>query len=163
MCSSGGIWVGATSGLLMTFWLIQVKTTSTIIKNLCAKRFLGGWSILYGELETREPHRIVSSVMEYGRVQFWVYWWNFGSFGSKQIFVEGRSILCSELETRESLKIKCNITTICDELQTLSYFWASSRTKGSISSWLEWCSIPLKFARLQLWINFSSNSLVCIV
>ena len=37
-----------------------------------------------------------------------------------------------------------NLMTICDELQVLSYYWITIRAKGSISSWVEWSSDPVK-------------------
>ena len=36
-----------------------------------------------------------------------------------------------------------NLTTICDELQVLTFYWVSHRAKGTIKSWRDWCSNPV--------------------
>ena len=41
-----------------------------------------------------------------------------------------------------------NMSTICDEVQILSFHWISHRAKETISSWIEWCSDPIKACKL---------------
>ncbi|GKC74702.1 RNA-directed DNA polymerase, eukaryota, reverse transcriptase zinc-binding domain protein [Tanacetum coccineum] len=36
-----------------------------------------------------------------------------------------------------------NLTTVCDELQVLTFYWVSHRAKGAITSWIDWCSDPV--------------------
>lgn len=37
-----------------------------------------------------------------------------------------------------------NLSTICDEVQVMSFFWIDNRVKGTISSWLEWVADPAR-------------------
>ena len=41
-----------------------------------------------------------------------------------------------------------NLTTLCDELQVVSYNWLSTRLKGSSVSWLDWCSDPISACKV---------------
>ncbi|GJS75835.1 RNA-directed DNA polymerase, eukaryota, reverse transcriptase zinc-binding domain protein [Tanacetum coccineum] len=40
-----------------------------------------------------------------------------------------------------------NLTTICDEVQVLVYFWISHRAKGKITSWNDWCIDPVNASK----------------
>lgn len=41
-----------------------------------------------------------------------------------------------------------NLSTLCDELQIVSFNWASKRVKGAITSWMDWCSDPARACKV---------------
>ena len=94
-------------------------------------------------------------------------WWNMGNFniGSVQDIISHNGNNSLNLKQKVIWQVVCwsmlylvwcsrnkrvfenkvsNLTTICDELQVVTFFWIANRSRGAISSWFDWCSDPSK-------------------